>query len=522
MLRLGKWWSHYRAFILYLLIGLLARFWNYRNFLFFTWDQGRDAFVLAKIVGGDLVLTGPTSGLPGFFLGPLWYYVGIPGYVLSNGSPYGISLWYIGLASLALPLFWYLSHRLFSSRRLAMVTAYLLSLVPGSISGSTMVWNPMLTLPLMTLAFLSFWQARRRSIWLWLGFFWLALALQAEFAYAIFFVPVLFLLIPWLRQRWQIRDWLGSAVAVGITLLPQLAFELRHQWIMTRALTQGLLNPANNTSWSHLWLYRPSELLQTTLTLFWGGLNQQAILLTPIILIAFLLALITINRWRHLSSERVFGWRLLTLFAFIPYPFFLIWRGNYGNFFSYYLTPHFIFLVPLVVLGLSTLSTSHFPKSWRRLVSPREVVLFCFGIIFAVGVLHLSVHLREKDNRAGLLRMEQAVSLVFHWSDLDQINQPLVRIFTPNLQTEQYDFLFRWQARRLGQPIPLTVRTGQEAKWYVFTEPDYQIPEKRFVPWYRNATAGGYLWRHEQIGVLTLETWGTSPPPVATPSGAQP
>ncbi len=73
-------------------MAVFVCFYNYPNFLYFINDQGRDALKLQSIVSGDLTLIGPTSGLAGFFLGPLWYYVGVQGYILSKANPYGISL----------------------------------------------------------------------------------------------------------------------------------------------------------------------------------------------------------------------------------------------------------------------------------------------------------------------------------------------------------------------------------------------------------------------------------------------
>jgi hypothetical protein len=516
MTRLWLWIKNNPAFLIYLALGFFVRFWNYRNFLFFTWDQGRDAFVLERIAHGDPVLVGPTSGLPGFFLGPLWYYAGLPGYVLTGGNPYGISLWYIFLASLALPLFWVISHKLFPARRLAIVSAYLLAFLPGSISGSTMIWNPLITLPLMSAALLAFWKGRGNRWWLWLGFFLLALNLQAEFAYAIFFIIPLFLLIPWIRRRFDPVDFAGAAAAMGLTLWPQLAFELRNNWIMTRSLLKALADPERTASWLHLINNRPGELYWTTMSLILGGFGKQGRLLTPIVVVITLLGLKAVWDQRKSASTLSFGWKLLAVFAILPYPFFLVWRGNYGNFFVYYLTAHFIFLAPLLLLGLTELARNYLPAAVKKLYPGRDWSIFILGILFAASVMHASAYLFENKNQAGLQSMDRAVSQVFGWSSQDQIAQPFVRIFTPNGQTEQYDYLFHWKARQLRRPVPMTVRAGGEGKWYLLMEPDYQIPEKRFVPWYRESTASGYLWRKEQVGVLTLETWSKEPLPTTS------
>ncbi|HZZ98991.1 MAG TPA: hypothetical protein VFG51_03595, partial [Candidatus Saccharimonadia bacterium] len=76
-----------RYFLIFLAVGLFFRFWNIYQRLYFIWDQGRDAWMLQRLAHGELTLIGPTSGVPGFFLGPLWYYIGLPGYFLGGGNP---------------------------------------------------------------------------------------------------------------------------------------------------------------------------------------------------------------------------------------------------------------------------------------------------------------------------------------------------------------------------------------------------------------------------------------------------
>ena len=240
-------------FGLYLVIGLAIRFWNFSQSQYFIWDQGRDIWQIQAIINGDFTLIGPTTGIAGFFLGPIWFYLGVPGLLLGGGSPWVLNAWFILVASLSLPFFWLLSHQLFGNKRWAMLNAYLLTLVPGSITGSLTIWNPLLSLPLMAGAIWTLLQARRSLPHLLLSFFLLGLALQSEFAYAVFLVGPLWLAIPWLRSKFKWQEMALSAVVIGVTLFPQLLFEFRHNLVMTNGVIASLSDQSQQIDWATLW-----------------------------------------------------------------------------------------------------------------------------------------------------------------------------------------------------------------------------------------------------------------------------
>jgi len=234
-----KWLGKHYLFLIFILVSLFVRVWNYREAMYFIYDMGRDVTVLREILHGDLKLTGPTTGISGVFLGPLWYYLGLPGYLITGGSPYGIQLWYIFLSSLSIPLYWILCKKLLP-KPWSIVAAFLLSLTPGGFSGTNFVWNPMLALPLMTGALISFFYSRRSNRYLYLGFLLLSLTLQAEFAYAVFFVTAFWLLSPWLMGKFRAKKLIGITLVIIATLIPQILFEVTHNFSMTQSLIHGM------------------------------------------------------------------------------------------------------------------------------------------------------------------------------------------------------------------------------------------------------------------------------------------
>lgn len=484
--------------------ALFFRFYNYPNFLYFINDQGRDALKLQQLTQGHLTLVGPTTGLAGFFLGPLWYYLGVPGYWLGQGSPYIIALWYIGLASLALIPFWGLVRVGFPRQPSWQLIAFaLLVLLPGSIHGSIFIWNPLLSLPLLAGALYALYRARHSRFWLGIAFLCLALILQAEFAYAIFLVPVWFVLIFWLRQKINLLDYALAAAVIGLTLVPQFLFELRHHFVMTAALTHSLLTK-HATSLVEIWLTRPLELHQATAQLFFGSRTLGSWLL---LLLLPLLIWGGLRAWR----QRQFFWQIIALSSLLPYLGFLLWTGNEGNFFDYYLTPHFIPLTLLLCYSLAELPRL---KLATKLILPLQISLVASLLTFSL--VAISHEVIWPQNEAGIRVIRQIVEHSFEAMTRDrtqvaktsgaEFRQRLLT-FTPNFSTQQYDYMTWWLAKKTNQPLPITVATPEDELLYLIIEPDWWAAETRFLPWYENLTRERVRLAREKIGVLTLETW---------------
>lgn len=520
-----QWWQP--SFLVFFIINTLVRFYNYRHSLYFIWDQGRDAWAIHHLAQGDFTLIGPTSGLHGFFLGPLWFYLGLPGYLVGNQSPYGIALGYMLISLLGLPIIWLITKKLWGNNWWAQLAAWFVAFHPGSIMATLYIWNPLIAVPLMGAAYLAFLKARQSRTWLAGAFFMLALTLQSEFAYAIFFVITLWLLIPWIRQRFSWKDYAVATMAIAVTGLPQVLFELRNRFIMTRSLWKALLDKERLVSWSHLWSTRPQQLWFSTQERLFGG-HIWADYLMWVILI---LILVGVASWllNLLSSQAVasskeslnkkYAWTLLGIFALVPYGWYLFWRGNYGYFFDYYLTAHFLFLVPWLIKGVQFV--------WSSLVNNRKAWFLPALVVWSFLALWLGVTLNMvwnvivfPENEAGIASMESSVEQLYWWSEQDKVQQPVFRIFTPNLQTENYDYLVHWYANRHQQPVPLTTKQTTDEIWYVLIEPDRQAAEMRFKPWYEEVTEGGVLVRQQKDGIHILETW--MKPEVAEKRGLEP
>src|SRR5438045_1065325 len=92
-----------------LLIGIVIRFVGIINNSYaFTYDVGRDMLALQQLVYlHKIPLIGFTTGMPGIFYGPWWYYLLSIPFFLSGGNPQGIAvfMWLTGIATIIVMYF---------------------------------------------------------------------------------------------------------------------------------------------------------------------------------------------------------------------------------------------------------------------------------------------------------------------------------------------------------------------------------------------------------------------------------
>lgn len=213
------------------------------NFLF-NMDNARDMVdVREMVVLKKLRLIGPTSAIEGLFNGPAWYYLLAIPFVISGGDPYAsiimeIILWTIGgffllkLVSdwsnfLIIPigLLW------IASNYIGLTTAYAFN--PNPVTLLSPVFIYLLYKYLITGKFIY-------SIGTWfLG----GLFFNFEMNFGVF-IPLIFFIATILVNKNLIRQknfWLGSLFYL-VTILPQILFDLKHQFLMTNSVINFLRN----------------------------------------------------------------------------------------------------------------------------------------------------------------------------------------------------------------------------------------------------------------------------------------
>lgn len=232
--------------IKYLLIFLfvlsfLLRICLINTNLFFGPEQGRDMLVVRNIIENHkLVLIGSKTDIGGIFHGPIFYYLSVIPFLISNGNPIVISIFFIFLNSLAIFPLYFLVKELFE-KKTALIASVIFTFSFGSIVFARWLSNPPLTILLSGLlmwSFVKFLKGKDHFIFLTAIFF--ILIGQVEFINFLLFGVLLILFGLVFRNRFIKLGFVKLFLTIGLgvigSVLNYLVFDLRHNFLISKSI----------------------------------------------------------------------------------------------------------------------------------------------------------------------------------------------------------------------------------------------------------------------------------------------
>jgi len=487
-----EWWLVFAI----ILCAFAIRLYQIYNLMPFTYDQGRDMYVLQSISRGDLTLIGPTTGLPGVFLGPFMYYLLLPGFILTNGSPFGVVIWLMAWNVAMLPFF-YLLLKPITGRWWAMIGLVLVALTPGSIELSRVIWNPSLVVPILLPSIYCLFASRGQPWLLIVSCFLYGLGLQTELAYTIFLAPLFGL---WVLNESQLAKWwrrdssfvpsyslpvLAAAfLAFLSTLLPQILFELRNQFLISTSMLREMSDSTKQVPLSKVWAERPAQIMaELKRSVTGNALNDT--LAQLLVWASFVSVLFANFKLKH--RPEVWFW---TGYLFLPLLALLVHRGNYGQFFDYYITAHFLPVVGALILGLSTFRAKYVLGVGLLMV---WAVMFAR---YAPGMFTVSNFRYTAQLEIQALRYAREISLS---------EDPAIEVFVPNLIPVAYQYLSEWLSRT-GKATPIDFGGAGHSEYILIYEPAISDGSKvAFKKWYEFWTKEAKCDLKQEFGITTVE-----------------
>lgn len=198
----------------------------------FSFDHGRDSMaVLHLIKTCSLKFIGPWTSIPGLFFGPGWYYLLAPAYVLGSGNP---------VAAVGLMLVLGLIQIWLAFKYFGVFEATIMATAPIWMILSTGAANPfpMTLVALLIVILLKQIEAKRKTSLkqvLALGLL-VSLGFHFSSALAVFYLLIIPLIF-WLRKiKFNLKQSLAGLTGFLLPFIPQLLFELKHNFLQTRAL----------------------------------------------------------------------------------------------------------------------------------------------------------------------------------------------------------------------------------------------------------------------------------------------
>ena len=430
------------------------RFYLVEQRIIFNWDQARDAQVVSQILSGQLTLIGPqVLGPDKFFLGPYFYYLLAPFYLLTRGLPTAM-VWFLACYNLIfVALFWLIVKKLFSAKT-ALFALLLWAVNPSLVANDIISWNPVV-IPLITIiiwywCFLGFKENDNRLVWPFLG---LTLGLGINFHFQMIFLVPFVMLFFWLNKQLVNSKRIALAI-IGflVSFLPLILFDLRHNFLNSRLLAKFF---ANGQEVKNIIAWGP--VLRNFIHGFLGF--NLPLVLVLIIFLLLALALFLGNRRPKAKSFSQkfylasFGLFLITLVGF----------SFYGDRPSEY---YFNFLTPFIIIFLA----NHLAK--KKL---GQVVL----LIIALFWLNLSLS-RLKPLPFSLSDKMTAVNYLVAEFDQDRVN---VAFSVPPSEDASYIYLINQAGYQIdaaaGTQYTIVVPPDKELASVVVGNIGLILPEKR-------------------------------------------
>lgn len=216
----------------------------------FLYDQGRDALIIRDIIyHHKFTLIGPPTDVPGIFHGPLFYYLILPGYWLFGGHPFGAMLIPIIFSTTAVYLLYRLASSIFD-KKIGLIAAILMAFSYAAIAHGQHLSNIAFVSFFSLLFIYALWQICQKSAFCW----WLILVFafgclfHFQVVNALLFIPLFLLIAVIFKIKLPPKKIIAiSLVIVFLFLLPYLAFDLRHDFLVSRAWL-NLFHPSSTTS----------------------------------------------------------------------------------------------------------------------------------------------------------------------------------------------------------------------------------------------------------------------------------
>lgn len=208
----------------------------------FHTDIARDFLLIEDVVvNRHITLIGPRSGIGGIFHGPLWLYMNAPAFILGNGNPLVVGMFWTLLMIIAIYSLYFVGTKLFN-KTTGILSAVLFSVFTIPISGR--LYNPyaaVMSAPIFFFFFVCY--LRKNNVkYLIAAFFVLGIIIQFQSAFGgpILLLSVLYL-IPYFVKRKKILH-LSSLMILLIPLSTYILFDLKHQFLQLNSLLGYLLS----------------------------------------------------------------------------------------------------------------------------------------------------------------------------------------------------------------------------------------------------------------------------------------
>lgn len=459
-----KFFKRNKLFFLVLFLSILGLFlrvvfiWKFSTP--FTYDQGRDLLdIRAMILFNKITLIGPTTSLHGVFSGPFWYWLSAPFYLLTNGHPLSTEIFLLFL-SFVMPLVVFL---ILKDKILGFISSivYIFSYNFFGHSLTALNTNPMIFLtPLILICLAKFYFEKKRK-YFGLALFLIGSSFHFEIILGILFLPIVAISYFLFNKTKKATKDFFSLIFLLLPLVPQILFDLRHDFIQVKAVLTLFLGGGSSLTKGEGNLYfRFFDRLRIYKESLANASLNQILLMVFVILIVWLI----VNKYRSSKSKNdeyfyflslILISLVVTFFGFVLYPY-ALW--------PWYLSSVNSLFISLIAVGLSFFFTRSKISSFVGM-----------GILVVFLLINMSKYLlwpliqAKTEDPANLRNRITVVDLIYNDG---QGSGMKIYNFAPNVYDYPYQYLIWWRAKEKYGYLP-------EGYAYLDNQPDYVVAKEK-------------------------------------------
>lgn len=345
----------------------------------FATDQGRDFIDVSKIIyDHKFTLIGPTTGLPGFFYGPWWYYFLSPILFISEGDPQIVAIFFSAVSIITTLLLYFLIKSITKNVLIALILTITASM-SSNWFGPTSIWSPSLV-PFLTISYIYILKKifeTNKTIYYFLLGLTLLLILDGETAFGISILTFQLISIFLYRKTFFNRKLFITFLGALLILAPRIIFDLRHNFLISRSIITYLQNPtihASKLALTSRLMIRSNQIFSIISESLFRSHKLVAVIFILVIILLFLFILKKKKVFATFKKDLIFHY-LLFLFISILITF-SIFKDNVWDYYLIGLPVIFICILakifeylfkinslkPVTILLLSSLLIFSFNK----------------------------------------------------------------------------------------------------------------------------------------------------------------
>lgn len=466
------------------LSAFALRSYKISDYLFFGFEQGRDAQIIEKIYRlQDFVLVGPSTSIGGLFHGPWYYYLLALPYWLTSGNPLAASIFLIILGSLLPVVIYFFAKEIFNSKFWGVVSAVITIFSYEYILYSRWLSNVSPAPLYVALAFLMLWIfIKKNQAKYFLGFvLFAAIATSFQMILLVQFIFAAIVLFSFkLIKILNLKTVLFSLLIIFITFFPLILFDFRNQHITFNSL----FNFGNDS------LSRDSGGYSSGVAVFFTQMRNHISLSTininylwsQLLMMVFVI-LGTIVGYKNQKERNraifLYNWGLMSL------P--LIWVSP-GN-------PQYYVGAGLGWIMLFSLALKTFWEAKKlKVISIIMACLFFAGIVLGIYNLNFNKNVFFRTFQDDLNYGDQ--KSILNFINKDSKNNPyrLVAFTIPSLHPEAWDYLHQYL-------YPENRSENAKIVYVVIEKYVYPVWEEK---WINDLGKTDLLWE-KKFGLLRLQ-----------------